>query len=170
MSNSKMEAAALYAVVFLAAVFWFDLRTDSLSEARQIMVPYFPVFYAVVVISSTLLAAYLSDLYLRDHNRWITFASAMFQPVAVLLTASFIGAVGLAFFLHFGLGAQPDAENGAIWGVISLTLNALSVCLLFIAIAWPVLLLGLVAATCVLWFRHGRSESEEQRGSSTPSV
>jgi hypothetical protein len=78
-----------------------------------------------------------------------------------LLASSFIAAVGLTFFLHLGLGTQPDEEGGAIWGIISLTLNALSVCILFIVVSWPVLLIGLTAATSVLWFRHGQLENGE---------
>jgi hypothetical protein len=84
MNNSKIESALLYGVVFLVAVFWFDVRTDDLGEERQVMVPYFPVFYSLIVISSAILASYLSDLYLRDPNRWITFASMAFQPVGGL--------------------------------------------------------------------------------------
>jgi hypothetical protein len=161
MNNSKMEAALLYGVVLLVAVFWFDVRTDSLGEARQIMVPYFPVFYFLVVVSGALLASYLSDVFLRDTSRWIMLLSAAFQPLAVLLVSSFVAAAGLGVALHLGLGPQPDEGSAAIWGVISLSLNALSVCILFVAVAWPVLLIGLPGATYLLWSRHGHTKGEE---------
>lgn len=154
LTRPRIEAGILYAAVFIAAVVWFEFRSSSLSAEQAVMIPYFPVFYVLVVAGAAVMAGYLSELFLRDPNRWVTLASAALPPVAVLLGSVLVASLGLMIFMHIGVGIIGGTEEDDIWSVIGTTLTALSMCLLFIGVAWPVLLIGLTAATSVLWYRH----------------
>jgi len=157
-----VEAGLLYGAVFLAAVLWFVFRSSGFDAERTQLLPYFPVFYVLVVLAGTAMSAYLSDSFVLDPNKWVTRASIALPPLAVLIGACLIAAIGLMVTMLIGL--RPLNDGNDVWGVISLTINALSMSMFFIVVSGPVLVLGMSGVTYFLWRRFVQQEQKHQKG------
>src|SRR5690606_13994171 len=125
LDRKRIEAAVLYGAIFIAAVFWFEFQSAGFDAAKASMEPYFPVFYVIVIAAGAGMSGYLSDLFLRDPSRWVTLASIALPPFVVLLSSCLIASLALMVAMHIMTLPLNDVQD--TWGVISATINALSV-------------------------------------------
>src|SRR5690606_15644985 len=111
--------------------------------------------YLAVVVFSTLLGAYFSDLYNCSEKTWRYYVVALSVPVAIAIAASLLAS---ALYLASGF-SQPEAVGPGGSAVDTLA-AVIYIALVFIYGALPVLCIGWAIAAVILICMYGKPKGE----------
>jgi len=138
----RSQAAATYALVFLTAIIWIEVRYRLWWHDLNLLLPY------ALLIVATLLSAYaFSGLFNGDPGSPARAVRLVLVPLAIAATALFSTST-LWLLIGFAVSGKVSTTKFDLIGALPL---------IFIREAWFPLLAGLPAATWYLDVRRHRA-------------